>query len=626
MDEPKDPKYPCLSWTDLQPMLEKADIDRLLLFDCCYAAAAVQKISTKSTMEIIASCGREVECAGPKWGGPEKSPFTATLIEVLKKMASRPNGLLAAELQTFLSIHGVLNNQSPNHCVIEGHRRPILLKPLAPTKDESESDQASPAMVAAELNVLIAISFRGDTSVTAEEMANWLGDYQLPNEVVGIEVRSVVESIYESCSTLMEVSIPLWLWALLPDIPGCFFVGFLKSRNLISQFPNLRKEVSKQRTPGTPISSESIDRSIANEHLLKWVIRNDDEQQSGRWSSDPTEVGDEDIGALLAVKQFKYLTNLDLQTRQSNLVLDRTNIQLKSEIDIHSLALLEPTSELVLVEWLGYQESWADGVINTELLRRLTSVAGLLHSQSTSQILGSLNCQGVFRDSSRQAFGIVYSLPAGGTQPVTLHRLLSSSDRPPLEYRFRLAFNICRFINTFHEVGWLHCNLHSMNLLLFPPEGAENAGWVGEPRILGFVGSRENHHSSFTLGPDDTELGLYQHPDYLERRGRYREEFDYYSVGMLLLEIGFWSTLSKITASNRFRTLSPKEFTRAVIMARVPKLAITMGTGYMEATRTCLEGGLLGKPGDSGDGKYAWRASFKSLVMDQISLSEVTSL
>jgi hypothetical protein len=280
------------------------------------------------------------------------------------------------------------------------------------------------------------------------------------------------------------------------------------------------------------------------------------------------------------------------------------------------------------VEWLGYKESWADQVIGTELRQRLTPVVGLLHAKSTTQIPGSLRCKGFFHDASHRAFGIVYGLPPE-TRPVTLHGLLSKPKgnvkneakfyRPPLEFRFRLAFDICQCIYTFNEVGWLHRNLHSMNVLFFQPEGAENAGWAKEPRILGFAGSRENQLGSFTNRPDNNDqFRSYRHPDYLAHKKRYREEFEYYSVGILLLEIGFWRTLSKITEDYHFQSISDEQFRQKLIATRIQQLGVIMGTRYMEATRTCLEGHFGGESGDLEDESDSCHMLFKSLVTDRI--------
>lgn len=104
----------------------------------------------------------------------------------------------------------------------------------------------------------------------------------------------------------------------------------------------------------------------------------------------------------------------------------------------------------------------------------------------------------------------------------------------------------------------------------------------------------------------------------MENHERYREEFDYYSIGILMLEIGHWETLSKMTAnSRRFRGLTQTQFREALLRHRVPQLAINMGTRYMQATQKCLDGGFT----DRQDGD-SWHNSFKNLVMNQVTLMD----
>jgi hypothetical protein len=366
-------------------------------------------------------------------------------------------------------------------------------------------------------------------------------------------------------------------------------------------------------------------RSIAKEYLVEQVLQSDVDQL-GRLSTMITEVGDEDIGVLIAVKHLIALDKENRLTEQENLVIKQGDILVGDEVDIHALAKLGPKSERVLVEWLKYNESWTDEYVGTKLRSRLAAVVGLLHADSTTQIPGSLHCKGFFHEPSRPAFGVVHSLPFPGMQPITLHGLLGKDKTycPLLEDRFRLAFDICQCIYTFHKVGWLHRNLHSLNVMLFPREGAANAEWAKESRIVGFAGGRDNQLNSYTHGPDeDSQLGHYQHPEYLAHKERYREEFDYYSVGMLLLEIGLWKPLARITESSRLRAMSDEQFRREVIETRVPYLGVAMGTRYMEATRTCLEGGFTGESGDEGDwADTCYYMSFKRLVMDRIKLVE----
>lgn len=228
-------------------------------------------------------------------------------------------------------------------------------------------------------------------------------------------------------------------------------------------------------------------------------MESNDASQLHGLSEAVTDAGEEDIGTLLAIKRLTILSNDGSLIENVDLVLDEKNVNLSVDIDIHSAAVLENTSENVLVEWLQYRDVWADEDIGIELRRRLSSVVSLLHAESTAKIPGSLCCKGIFHDPSRHALGVVYDVPSTGMKPVTLHQLLrapKSAYRPLLEQRFRLAADICRCIYTFHKVGWLHRNFHSMNVLFFPREGTENAKWATEPRILGFASSRENLGSS----------------------------------------------------------------------------------------------------------------------------------
>lgn len=228
--------------------LEGACVDRLLLFDCCYAAAAVTKASVEHTMEFLGACGREVSCRGPVWslsrpGSLGGSAFTLTLIKYLKERSSVPNGLAITELQTLLTLDKNLDEQSPNHVIIQGCRRSLVLSPLEGADKPFTNTEAVDVARHQEDKVIaiIAISFKGDTPTNAERMAEYLA-HHAPNDVGNIQVRNVfVQAIYDSWSTFVEAAVPLWLWARLPDIPGCSLVGFVKSGNQMQRYLALSK-------------------------------------------------------------------------------------------------------------------------------------------------------------------------------------------------------------------------------------------------------------------------------------------------------------------------------------------------------------------------------------------------
>jgi len=106
------------SFVALQSMLERANLDRLFLFDCCYSAAAL----TKGCSEHIVNGVPDIEWKGSENRRPEidssvGSAFTQTLLKYPKQGAQRPKGMLVTGLQAYLSLDKNVDKQSP---IIQG--------------------------------------------------------------------------------------------------------------------------------------------------------------------------------------------------------------------------------------------------------------------------------------------------------------------------------------------------------------------------------------------------------------------------------------------------------------------------------------------------------------------------
>jgi len=69
------------------------------------------------------------------------------------------------------------------------------------------------------------------------------------------------------------------------------------------------------------------------------------------------------------------------------------------------------------------------------------------------------------------------------------------------------------------------------------------------------------------------------------RRGeRFRLEYDYYSLGLVLLEIGLWDSIARVKAR------SVSELREMLPDKRVPLLGHCVGTAFREAVAKCLRG------------------------------------
>ena len=71
---------------------------------------------------------------------------------------------------------------------------------------------------------------------------------------------------------------------------------------------------------------------------------------------------------------------------------------------------------------------------------------------------------------------------------------------------------------------------------------------MDKPYFLGYLNSRPSDDSAFSNYVEHALEIAYQHPDYLGGGGnvQYRLQFDYYRLGLILLEIGRWEYLENI--------------------------------------------------------------------------------
>jgi len=68
-----------------------------------------------------------------------------------------------------------------------------------------------------------------------------------------------VEAVYKSFSTLVLLSVPVFIWNLLPEDPACSFVGYVTSTNIMKALPNPSKvellEQAKVKVANTAVKS-----------------------------------------------------------------------------------------------------------------------------------------------------------------------------------------------------------------------------------------------------------------------------------------------------------------------------------------------------------------------------------
>lgn len=312
------------------------------------------------------------------------------------------------------------------------------------------------------------------------------------------------------------------------------------------------------------------------------------------------------ISMLATIKQMNSLVTERLHSSRPELWIEPRRLKGRDPVGIHHKSALvndgNGQAVDVLCEVKSYTSDRLDDSIRLQLHLRLEATAELLQEAGEGYSNGFrvLNCLGYFHDPAKLSCGLVYGLPtSNGSKNLdvsTLRTVLADHRGPFLGSRFRLAQNLATAVLEFHKVAWLHKSVSSLNIAFVYPRGSSWGKCVDRPYLLGFSNSRpegEDPHSTW-LYETDRALMDSQHPEYLKHKGRlrYRPEFDYYSLGIVLLEIGHWRPLNKIIAKIPG---SPEEVLNHLRRKQVPELGFTMGTIYRDVVDACLSGDS-GKP------------------------------
>ncbi|XTI91178.1 hypothetical protein V2W45_1345814, partial [Cenococcum geophilum] len=85
---------------------------------------------------------------------------------------------------------------------------------------------------------------------------------------------------------------------------------------------------------------------------------------------------------------------------------------------------------------------------------------------------------------------------------------------------------------------------------------------------------------------------------------RYVIHYDYYSLGLVLLEIGAWKPLADIIKESRSENLSPERISTKLKTMAEKNLPSTVGEQYSKAVLSCLSDELESKEPESSSLKF----------------------
>ena len=225
-------------------------------------------------------------------------------------------------------------------------------------------------------------------------------------------------------------------------------------------------------------------------------------------------------------------------------------------------------------------------------LRKLSTVSGAYS--------GILQLGGWTFDRDRAQCAYVYNLPnelgtfrdrEPNVQPRTLLSFLQNgadtdgANMPSLENRYRLAHNLASSVLRLHSAGTTHRDINSNNVVFFlgsTYSDSNDKPWKGpiirKPYVTGFHQSSSRVATVESGSPFES---MYHHPDIGDP---YIRAHDYYSLGLILLEIGLWMPLGKFWKAKYTRS----DFKLRLQNIYLKKLSAKCGSRYMRAALYCM--------------------------------------
>ncbi|KAF6802654.1 hypothetical protein CMUS01_15292 [Colletotrichum musicola] len=294
--------------------------------------------------------------------------------------------------------------------------------------------------------------------------------------------------------------------------------------------------------------------------------------------------------------------------------------------DYRTLTSLE--DKQVVVEWKHYSR---DQPIGFEQTLRLGGLAGLLNKHDLFQKFMTLPCKGLVHDTDNSRIGVIFSIEGSTTSRLrSLQDLIRETSLPAtLGQRFGLAKGLVAAIHHLHSVDWLHKSIRSDNIVcswaqefslappstatqeMVPKSGPKGASAVFRAEralfhplppfyLVGWDLSRPDHPMELSETLSVSTAGfknkrdailLYSHPEMHAHSGsskkpRYRAQFNIYSLGLVLLEIGLWRPLSNMRRS--CKDDSDSDFRIKIITDYCDRLLPVVGEVYWRVVQRCL--------------------------------------
>ncbi|KAF8851256.1 hypothetical protein BDZ45DRAFT_750839 [Acephala macrosclerotiorum] len=424
---------PILRWSDVQPALNAADGDMLLLLDCCHASLAARSLRSPE-IEILAACAMNLTTAGVG-----RRSFTSAIISQLKEVSRASCSISVLALHSWLSSDLAGLSESPFHFgSAKSHGGSIVLKPL-PQPPMPQSILIHPRESVA--SITLRVQFLEDPEV--KELASWVKT-SAPSSVAAIDIERALfhRQKLQQFLTQKEI-IGLTENSLLDSADKDDKAALLKTLSAVEQVKPLEEGTLNRQLADPGLAIDTYERLKRSNKSLFRLIR---ELIFSSSSSQTAEGLD-----ILEGNKLARSTGLS-NSASVMMILANDGCAGARQVELESLNIQE-TKHSLICGTIGGQEVLIE-----------------------------------YKEASQDSYGCV---PKETTERVPL---APGIDRPALGQRFKLTHKIAQAVYCFHSHGWVHKNLRSENII-FLQEKDYDEPWLFGPeycRLESDFSSRRN--------------------------------------------------------------------------------------------------------------------------------------
>ncbi|KAI0022892.1 prion-inhibition and propagation-domain-containing protein [Xylariomycetidae sp. FL0641] len=319
------------------------------------------------------------------------------------------------------------------------------------------------------------------------------------------------------------------------------------------------------------------------------------------------------------------------------------------------------------IEWMSTtKRPQHDSLATDPTEHRINLLVRLLQEEKPTEFrappcLGYIKSPIAHRDPFKcgTRFGIVYARPTTGAPAsnlVTLRELLGQKPKPSLTARISLCSALAECLGSFHAVDWLHKGLRSDNVLFFtqpaagtttdartrspttaPASSSSSSSYpdLSAPYVTGLGLSRPGADPELTAKPPacDPATDLYRHPraqggeaaSSSAAASSYREAYDLYSLGVLLLEVAAWRPVEALLGlgPEDVRALGPEQLrgVQGLLLGEagyLDRAARRCGDAFRDVVERCLGADAVARPAYRGEAAAAADARLRTMYREAV--------